>query len=177
MHYWLLLWLLCPLSFAQTIYTWTDSQGVVHFSDTPPPSNAQDQDSFFMPDQHQTTLSPSVEPAIPASQDPQPGPAEKKAQPPALTLRIASPQHDQTIRNNRGQFDIHAKINRKLMVGEQLQLQIDGEDFGAPQTLKKWQLKNIDRGTHSLVIKALINGKLIASSDPITVHLHRAKVK
>lgn len=176
---WLLVWLLCPLCYAQTIYTWTDNQGVVHFSDNPAPVDAKNPDSFFMPDHHQASLNHQVELATPVLKDKKNAlsPETKKGQPTRLTLRIASPQHEQTIRDNRGQIEINAEINRKLMVGEQLQLLLDGENYGAPQTQPRWELNNIDRGTHTFAIKALISGKLIASTEAITVHLHRATVK
>ncbi|EEY45134.1 hypothetical protein VMA_003213 [Vibrio mimicus VM223] len=54
---------------------------------------------------------------------------------------------------------------------------MDGRPYGAPTNQPVWELKNIDRGTHTFTIQAIENGKLIASSSIITVHLHRATVK
>ena len=45
------------------------------------------------------------------------------------------------------------------------------------QTKAEKPLKNIDRGTHTLAVQAKRSGKLIASTSPITVHLHRASIK
>ncbi|QBH28497.1 nitrogen regulation protein NR [Vibrio vulnificus] len=92
-------------------------------------------------------------------------------------MTLASPSHDATIRSNQGIITIQVQTNRKLDIGEQLQLVFDGNRYGAPQTSTLWQLKNIDRGTHIIAIQAVRSGKLIASTSPISVHLHRTKIK
>lgn len=90
---------------------------------------------------------------------------------------MISPQHDDTVRSNSGTISIRSELNRKLSIGEQLQLLMDGRPYGAPTNQPNWELKNIDRGTHTFTIQAIENGKIIASSSIITVHLHRATVK
>ena len=90
---------------------------------------------------------------------------------------MLTPIHDQTIRSNRGFLSIQIELNRKLGIGEQLQLMLDGRRYGAPQTQPNWQLKDIDRGTHTIAIQAHRSGKLIASTSPVTVYLHRATIK
>lgn len=97
--------------------------------------------------------------------------------PPPLALTLITPQHDQTLRSNRGLIAIEIELNRKLGIGEQLQLMLDGRRYGAPQTTPTWALKNIDRGTHTIAIQAHRSGKLIASTTPVTVFLHRATIK
>ena len=90
---------------------------------------------------------------------------------------MLTPQHDETIRSNNGLINIQLEANRKLGIGEQLQLILDGKPYGAPQSRLTWLLSNIDRGTHTLAVQAKRSGKLIASTSPITVHLHRASIK
>ncbi|WP_162674487.1 hypothetical protein [Vibrio variabilis] len=94
-----------------------------------------------------------------------------------LTLTIASPQHDATIRNNAGDFSVSAFLKGSLNEEQALQLLLDGKPYGSPQTTTSWRLTNIDRGTHTLTIRVQQSGKVIASSDTITVHLHRASVQ
>ncbi len=78
---------------------------------------------------------------------------------------MLTPQHNETIRSNRGIINIQLETNRKLGIGEQLQLLLDGKPYGAPQSHMTWQLNNIDRGTHTLAVHAKRSGKLIASTS------------
>ncbi|HDY8053103.1 TPA: DUF4124 domain-containing protein [Vibrio vulnificus] len=172
----LVLSLSAPLVCAQTVYTWVDDNGVLHMSDTP--NNGAK--TVKLPDLEASAPPPQVEstqfldkPAEVAKEKPKS--QQQEAKPLALTL--ASPSHDATIRSNQGIITIQVQTNRKLDIGEQLQLVFDGNRYGAPQTSTLWQLKNIDRGTHIIAIQAVRSGKLIASTSPISVHLHRTKIK
>lgn len=176
---------------AQTVYTWVDEDGVLHFSDTP---TDQDAKSLRLPDVQASAPAPRFEAstpvdaaaassststsktATPAQNQRETKTTEREA-PAQLTLTILTPIHDQTIRNNRGLIPIQIELNRKLGIGEQLQLMLDGRRYGAPQTQLTWELKGIDRGTHTIAIQAHRSGKLIASTSPVTVYLHRATLK
>ncbi|RTZ14576.1 DUF4124 domain-containing protein [Vibrio aquaticus] len=157
---------------SQTVYTWVDENGTLHFNDVPNNKKAK---AIDLPNFEQPALAPQFAPALPV--EPQdtatPKPAEK---PSPLEITITSPQDDQAIRSNDGTLMIQAELNRKLAIGEQLQLTVDNKRYGAPKASPQWQLKNLDRGTHSFVIQAFRDGKLIASSLPITVHLQRISV-
>ena len=124
---------------AQTVYTWEDEQGVLHFSDTPDNNKAK---ALNLPDVHAVAPAPKFdtpppvdsqttqtsEPEVPNhNQKPQPD------VPPPLKLTLVSPQHDQTLRSNRGLIAIEIELNRKLGIGEQLQLMLDGRHNGAHQ--------------------------------------------
>ncbi|CAK1696303.1 DUF4124 domain-containing protein [Vibrio crassostreae] len=168
---------------AQTVYTWVDEEGVLHFSDNP---SAQDAEALRLPDVQAAAPAPKFEAstpvdaaastATPAQDQPQTETKEREA-PTHLTLTMLTPIHDQTIRSNRGLIPIQIELNRKLGIGEQLQLMLDGRRYGAPQTQPNWELKGIDRGTHTIAIQAHRSGKLIASTSPVTVYLHRATLK
>lgn len=165
---------------AQTVYTWEDEHGVVHFSDSPMEQHAK---KLILPDYQAAAPAPKFENSTPVDVQkpvlPEKKPTESKQDglPVPLKLSLIHPQHDQTIRSNQGLVDIEITINRKLAIGEQFQLILDGRRYGAPQTQRNWQLKNIDRGTHTISIQAHRSGKLIASTSPATVYLHRATVK
>ncbi|MGR5235875.1 DUF4124 domain-containing protein [Vibrio alfacsensis] len=164
---------------AQLAYTWVDENGVIHFSDTP----NQGAKTISLPNLEASAPAPKVQST--ESLAPQASPSEKAVEEPKakadkphpLTLTMLTPQHNETIRSNRGLIDIQLEANRKLGIGEQLQLILDGKPYGAPQHHLTWQLKNIDRGTHTLAVQAKRSGKLIASTSPVTVHLHRASIK
>lgn len=168
---------------AQTVYTWVDEDGVLHFSDTPTDQSAK---SLRLPDVQASAPAPKFEAstpvdagastAMPVQAQPQTETTEREA-PTQLMLTMLAPIHDQTIRSNRGLIPIQIELNRKLGIGEQLQLMLDGRRYGAPQTQPNWELKGIDRGTHTIAIQAHRSGKLIASTSPVTVYLHRATLK
>lgn len=156
--------------YAQSVYTWEDEHGVVHFSDAPADTQAQ---TLQLPDYDASAPEPSYEAAQPIDL---PAPKANKAAPVALQIHLTSPQPDQTIRNNQGKITVTAELNRSLDVSEHLQLVMDGKPYGAPSTKTVWELKNIERGSHTFSIQAFGNGKVIASSLFVTVHLHRASV-
>lgn len=169
----LLFFFLAPMSLAQTVYTWTDQNGVVHFSDVP---NSENVKEIQLPDHERPAPPPQFD--KPEEVEP-PKPDLKKASDSTkpLELSILSPRHDQALRSNAGMITIHGDLNRKLNIGEQLQLVMDGKKYGAPTHTALWELRNIDRGTHTFIIQAYKDGKVIASSSSITVHLQRATVK
>ncbi|MGD8173913.1 DUF4124 domain-containing protein [Vibrio sp. TRT 21S02] len=160
---------------AQTVYTWVDDNGTIHFSDSP---QAQKAKALNLPKYDSPAPAPEFEHSEPV-QEPSTEDShvnnEKSTQ--LISVSIASPEHDSAIRSNAGRLMINGEINRKLAIGEQLQLIMDGRKYGAPINQPTWELKNVDRGTHIFAIQVIRDGKLIASSSPITVHLQRASVK
>ncbi|EGQ9112316.1 DUF4124 domain-containing protein [Vibrio alginolyticus] len=171
--------LIASIAFAQVAYTWVDENGVVHFSDTP----NKGAKAIALPNLEASAPAPEVEsteslaPQTTPSTASQNKPEKTTEKPLLLQLSMLTPKHNETIRSNRGIINIQLETNRKLGIGEQLQLLLDGKPYGAPQSHIVWQLNNIDRGTHTLAVHAKRSGKLIASTSPITVHLHRASVK
>ncbi|MGR5422170.1 DUF4124 domain-containing protein [Vibrio sp. PNB22_4_1] len=171
--------LITTASLAQVAYTWVDKEGQVHFSDTP----NQGAQAISLPNLESTSPAPRVEnteslaPQKKTRPVPQANDKPKTDKPLPLSLATLAPQHDETIRSNQGIIHIQLKANRKLGIDEQLQLFLDGKPHGVPQHRLTWQLNNIDRGTHTLAVQAKRSGKLIASTSPITVHLHRASIK
>tara|TARA_Y100001956_G_C4121322_1_gene187573 strand:- start:1980 stop:2501 length:522 start_codon:yes stop_codon:yes gene_type:complete len=162
-----------PLALAQTVYTWTDNNGVLHFSDTPGGKKVK---AIQMPDYQQPPPPPTFETESKVENKSREDNHQPKSLPPLL-ITITSPEHDQALRSNAGMITIQAELNRKLNIGEQLQLQMDGANYHAPTNRPLWELRNIDRGTHTFIIQAYRDGKLIASSSPITVHLLRSSQK
>lgn len=184
-----LLWV--PQIAAQNAYTWVDEKGVIHFSDSPQSDKAK---SIHLPDFEAQAPAPSFDSTQPIEKEAvdtalaEAAAIEEEktetAAPPTtpqkleqLKITLVSPKHDDTVRSNSGTIIIRSELNRKLAIGEQLQLMMDGRPYGAPTNQPVWELKNIERGTHTFTIQAIENGKLIASSSIITVHLHRATVK
>ncbi|MCP4956306.1 DUF4124 domain-containing protein [Photobacterium aquimaris] len=156
---------------ATTIYSWTDDNGVVHFSDTPEVPQASTVELSVTEVLSQSTM---VEASHVNNVEVETITAEIESPLPVATISLLAPLHQQTLRNNDGDITIRAVSNRKLNKTLQAQLVIDGQVYSKPQTQLSWELTNIDRGTHKIQIQLLNNGKILASSESITVYLHRA---
>ncbi|MDE1243227.1 DUF4124 domain-containing protein [Vibrio aestuarianus] len=170
------------LSNAQNVYTWVDSDNIRHFSDEPISNDAQLNDraeKIVIADTHIAPPPPTFE-ALEPTKQPQPNNATPEKHSPVLaplTVTIISPTNNENIHNSAGQITIQVELNRRLSVTEQLQLMHNGKPYNTPTNQTRWVLKNIDRGSHRFLIQSVVNGKVIASSSIVTVHLHRASVK
>lgn len=167
-----IMWVTSIPTHASTIYSWTDENGVVHFTDQP-----QTRDATAYP-LSVTEVSGNIEQTADTI-DTQTADITVVEEPAKTitTVSLVSPMHEQTIRNNEGIINIHAITNSKLNNQTQAQLVLDGVVKDESQTELTWTLDNIDRGSHQLQIQLVKGGKVIASSDSITVYLHRATVK
>lgn len=185
---WSMLFIWPITSHAQEVYTWEDENNVIHFNDNALSTKSL---TITLPDYQSEPPAPEIEhnatnamtgktrkePKVKANDNIAKYVKPQPTKPGRLTLSLTAPQHEETIRSTRGIIPISAQINRKLGIGEQLQLMLNGKRYGAPQIQSNWVLKNIDRGAHTISIQAVRSGKLIASTTPITVYLHRATAK
>ena len=183
-------------------YKWTDKKGVTHFSDNPPPDQMDNKEIILLPDieapapepQYSdstqmdtkaiTLVASSAQSTISSANTSNNTKANTKDSSSNLALtkdkialQIINLQDDQTIRSNRGLITVQVELNQKLAIGQSLQLMMDMKPYGAPQTPSLWELKRIDRGSHTFSVNVVESGKIIASSNTITVHLHRTTVK
>lgn len=153
------------------VFTWTDSQGVVHFSDSPHPGA----EKLTIPDT-QTFSPPTSTPKnqiVPRNQSDS---EEKEVQ--YTKIVITQPLNQSTIRNNQGYVAVALEIDPpKLGNGDKLQMIFDGSPLGAPQTSSNFELKGIDRGSHTIAVQ-IVNedGKEILTSDSITIFMQRPRV-
>ncbi|QDO86181.1 DUF4124 domain-containing protein [Shewanella psychropiezotolerans] len=152
--------------FAQaTVYKWVDKDGKIHYSDKPIENSEAVE--FKSNTQNQIKLQMPKANASASNDDP-----ESLTQ---YNLSIASPAEEETIRDNEGKITIMARISPDLDTKHVLVLLMDGVVVGTPQTSPIFSLKDIDRGEHSFVIKAVAqNGKQLASTPPRKIYLHRA---
>ena len=156
-------------SYAQ-IYKWTDSQGVIHFSDNPH-SGAETVKSLEV----QTYSSP--EPALSNQADKRASLEKKPKAAHYKELVITQPQNEETIRNNQGAVSVLANLSPALFPGNKTQLLLDGNPVGNPQSQLSFQLSGIDRGSHTLQVQVIDNqGQSIIVSDSITLFMQRPRV-
>ncbi|QIR15859.1 DUF4124 domain-containing protein [Shewanella aestuarii] len=157
--------LMVSISCMATVYRWVDENGKVHYSDEPI-ANAEvvelkdnTQNKIALKETRIESVSPQKEEAV------------------QLEITIVSPFHEETIRDNSGNFDVTVSITPKLPNGVSLALFVDGTIKVQPQTSTVFQLRGIYRGEHTIVVKALDqNGKVLASSSPRKIFLHQASV-
>lgn len=156
-----LLFLLCLPLHAQ-VYRWIDSQGIVHFSDTPHVGA----DTFHVPEAQ--GFSPSQ--VRTKNQSVQSVSNEHQY----INLSISEPLNESTIRNNQGSFLVAVELNPALFSGDALQLLIDGTIYGTAQTEVVFQVDGIHRGAHTLQIQ-VVNSKrtVLKTGEKIIIFMHR----
>jgi len=148
---------------AGKVYSWVDEKGVVVFSDSPRKGAKEviiKSQAISMPATdtgilHQTDAPPSQKYHV------------------AITL----PQNHDTIRDNNGAVTVTSKVSPDFDRGYRLQLKLDGQLWGKPQSRGLFMLKGIDRGEHQVVVELLNqNNKVVASSKAVTFYLFRTSM-
>lgn len=153
------------------IFKWTDSQGVVHFSDNPH-SGAK---KVEVPEAQ--SFSPPVS-QTPATTNPQePKKSSAPGDPKYTKVSIMQPLNEATIRNNQGYVVVAVELEPALADGDMLQMVFDGAPMGDPQPNTLFQLNGIYRGQHTIAVQ-IINaaGEVLLTSEPITIFMHRPRV-
>ncbi|WP_087023254.1 DUF4124 domain-containing protein [Thaumasiovibrio subtropicus] len=159
---------LMPVAVATTIYSWKDANGKTVFSDHPPESGQYDQQHYDDPPPPPPVLDAEAEPL------PQPSAEPELKNPPPSKVSLLTPNHEQTVRDNAGRLSVSVSTDTPLREHYQVQLYVAGQPFGPRSSVNQWQVENVDRGAHELSVKLLKNGKIIASTSPVTVFMHRA---
>lgn len=154
------------------IFKWTDSQGNVHFSDTPRQGavklNLPETQSFSAP----TPASPA-----PIEEASQPEKGGKKSEHVYTKISIEQPQNQETIRNNQGSIVVSVQVIPNLMRGDRVQLLLDGTAIGEPQPALQFSLNGVFRGSHTLAVQIVDKGgNAISTSDSITIFMFRPTV-
>ncbi|MDH1468624.1 DUF4124 domain-containing protein [Shewanella bicestrii] len=150
--------------FAQaTVYKWVDKDGKVHYSDEPHP-NAE------VVELKEKTLNQIALPPVKNDAD-----DSQVIQQIQYQVVITSPEEEETVRDNNGDFQVTATVTPEIKSQYLMALKLDGQTVGQPQVGGIFQLKNIDRGEHTIVVDAMTqNGKVFASSSPRKIFLHQA---
>lgn len=153
------------------IYQYKDKNGNVVFSDTPPTG----QQAVEVEEVHLgTTNSAEPPPNIPLSA----GAGKPQKPPTQYSSTITSPADGSTIPMGPGNFTVTGVMSPPLNSGETALLTLDGQPVGEPQDGSSWQLRNVFRGEHKLVIERRdAQGGVVDSSAPVTVYVLRPSVR
>lgn len=150
------------------VYRWTDSNGVVHYSDQPHPGavkvdlGAPQVVSFKTPS------------AASAAAPPQHAPAPATG--PAYQVRILAPADGTTLRPGNDEVAVRVSVQPSLVAGGELQYSLDGASAGPPTSATSITLQNVYRGTHVLNVTALGPGGQPAGSASSTFYVHQHSI-
>ncbi len=138
-------------------YTWTDQNGVVHYSDRPNPGAKQ----IELPDD-------GIRRPAPARRTTSNGDDEEAAAAEPFSyssIEISSPGAEETLWNIEGQLNVSVNLQPALQQGHQVRVYFDGN----PQMVSgtSFRLEEVWRGVHNLQVEVLDEtGKLMIRSQP-----------
>lgn len=154
-----LLVLACAAGAFADAYTWTDDNGVVHYSDRPQPGAKV----IALPESSANRRPSPTRPAPSTSTD-----AAEEEQPATdsyNSLTIASPAAEETLWNIEGTLNVTLALSPPLQPGHQVRVYFDGTPRVVSGT--SFQLDEVYRGVHNLQAEVIDEvGKLIIRSQP-----------
>jgi len=163
---WLGLLLAWALPASAQVFTYIDEHGNRVFTDRPGKPAAQPVETRTINSMPATPVAPSPRAARPSA-----GPSFSYA------LQILAPADDATIRNNAGDLEVTVSSQPALLADHLYRLMLDGAPVGEPSTSPVHALRNIDRGSHQLVVEIVdTQGNAVQKSAPLTFHLMRTSL-
>lgn len=150
-------------------YTWTDEDGVVHYSDLPRPGAKEvDLGKYKAPS---SARSEPARPVVPATRRADPEPESFQYE----SLAVASPAAEQTLWNIEGVLNVSLALSPALRPGHQVRVYFDGnlQDVSG----LSFQLQQVYRGTHNLQAEVLDeNGRLMIRSQPSRFYVQQTSI-
>lgn len=105
--------------------------------------------------------------------------ATEDAKRPKYTIRIVSPEQNQSIWAGGGIITATASVKPALNEkrGDKIQFKLDGKVVSEPQTGLSYTFENVDRGSHILVASVVNKkGKVLKASKSVLFHIHRKSI-
>ncbi len=139
-------------------YRWTDSDGVVHYSDRPQ-AGAEE---IYLPESTRTSR-PVARQATAAAEQAAPQPAD---QPFAYdSIEVSAPAPEETLWNIGGVLNVSLNVQPALQPGHRVRVYFDGE--ATLVSGSSFQLQEVYRGVHNIQAEVLDqNGQLMGRSQP-----------
>ena len=166
----LLLTLSTSLASAAPAWKWTDSEGLVHYSDTPVPGATRIElgtAQGFGPAQ-----GGSARRAAQAAAD-QDSTADKTYS----SVSILSPTQQQTLWNTGGSLDVQLTTDPALRPGDRVDLVLDGQRRNLDATSTQLTLAEVFRGVHTLAAVVIdTSGRELARSAPTTFMVQQTSI-
>ncbi len=145
------------------IHQWTDANGTVHFSDTPPVNQANVKEIEV----REGNVAKGSEMHVNTSRSY----SSRSSSDINPVLSVTSPTNNEIIRENAGNVVISGQA-QNVPMGYKIELKLDGKTVATGGTNLSVRLENVDRGTHTVTMEASGNGKTF-SSNPVSFTLQR----
>jgi len=159
---------------AEAAYTWTDEDGVVHYSDRPEPGATEINIVGDRPSSRRTPASPTPSATNSASTDDDEG---QSSQPFSYeSLEIVAPGAEETLWNIEGTLTVTLALVPALQPGHQVRVYFDG----SPQTFSttSFQIEEVWRGVHNLQAEVIDEtGKLMIRSQPNRFYVQQNTIR
>jgi hypothetical protein len=162
--------LLCAAEVLAEAYTWTDEDGIVHYSDRPYPGARIVDLGEFTASRPQPTTRPS-----PTSQSDTAEDAVDSNAAAYDSLEIVSPAAEETLWNIESRLEVRLALTPELKPGHQVRAYFDG----APQIVSgtNFQLDDVYRGVHNLQVEVIDpTGTLLIRSRPSRFYVQQNTV-
>jgi len=160
--------MLAMASPAQEIYRQVDEQGRVIFSDRP--QDGGEPVTLTPINRSEPLTETETKNKQPTTKDTPP------AKPPASyeSIKIIQPANEEVIRSNAGDLNVSIEVLPGLAKGDSIRLLIDGAAPLNDSANGRFQLSNLDRGSHQLKAQIIdAAGRILIESPSVTVHLMR----
>ena len=163
-----LLGLLATTVAAAETWTWTDEEGVVHYSDRPEPGATRI--VIEKPNTSQALSRPRAAADAGAS-----GADEEPAPPRYESFEIDSPGAEETLWNIEGVLSVSLSLSPGLQPGHQVRVYFDGNPRMVNGT--SFQLQEVWRGVHNLQAEVLDEtGKMLIRTRPNRFYVQQSTV-
>jgi hypothetical protein len=153
-------------------WTWTDSNGQVHYSDTPVPGAKRIElgsAQGFGPGQ-----GGSVRKATQAETAPQSTTQDVQS---AYSVTIVSPSQQETLWNTGGQVSVQIATDPSLRAGDRLDIALDGQRRNLDSTSTQLTLGEMVRGVHTVEAVVLDSrGRELVRSAPTTFIVQQTSI-
>lgn len=159
---------------AAKVYSWTDSKGVVHYTDAPTPGQqAKEVDLRVAPLIGSSPRSVQVEDFNSLTGVD----AKKEKEAAKLVIELLSPEQGSTLRDNTGNVVFQGQISPKAPTQYDVRLTLDGKAAPIVKNGLAIRVENLDRGAHEAQLELLAkDGTILAKSRVVTFYLHRASL-
>lgn len=146
-------------------WTWTDDEGVVHYSDVP----VDGAEEVNLSEYNKKTG------ARISSGRPIPTRTETPDEFEYETLAIASPTAEETLWNIEGKLNVRIAISPNLLPGHRIRAYLDGNAQDVSST--SFSVENVFRGVHSLRVEVIDGtGRVVSNSNPIQFYVQQNTV-
>ncbi len=165
----ILLGLLASSSVLAQAYTWTDEDGIVHYSDRPQPGATEVDLSKFRAPQGNSLVRKRLPERSSITNDADTSTSRYES------LAVASPSAEQTLWNIEGTLSVSLALSPALRGGHRVQVYFDG----APQDVSglSFQLQEVYRGAHNLQAEVVDQaGKVLIRSQPSRFYVQQTSV-